>query len=125
MQQHHNPGQKTQFGLVRGETFKSERKSGLGLLGRKRSNTDDKQNYYYHQYVKKFVPHRRRGGKIIKIEIYDDTDNLSKPEPLMCNCKANVCAQHVVKFSKFDDDIYTGATALIAKIRDAIEPRSP
>lgn len=68
-------------------------------------------NELMYSYVKKSVKGPQR--KIIRIQIFDTKEfDGSK----LCECKADVCAQHIVE-NVFSDDLYRCTKDLISKIQ--------
>ncbi|XP_047035773.1 uncharacterized protein LOC124641649 [Helicoverpa zea] len=64
-----------------------------------------------YSYIKK--PAKGLQSKVIRIQIYDAEDLKSSK---LCECRANVCAQHIVE-NVFNDDIYKCAKDMISKIQ--------
>lgn len=61
------------------------------------------------------------GMKLIKIEMYDliMSDLTSKGHAGVCQCKADICVQHVIK-SGYIDDVYVCVKELITKIENNV-----
>lgn len=66
-----------------------------------------------------FIKKPTQGYKIIRVEIYD-AKMFECTDETICKCKAELCAQHVVKSILFDD-IYITTRDLISKIQKLID----
>ncbi|XP_047041935.1 uncharacterized protein LOC124645979 [Helicoverpa zea] len=101
------------FNFVPMEAVHSDRNKG-NQLHLKRPNGEDNSVTSYT-----FIKKPALGFKIVRIEIYDAKDFMDR-EDTLCKCKAELCAQHVVKHVLFDD-IYKSANELIQKIQNNLE----
>lgn len=68
----------------------------------------------YFSYVKK--PRKSNPqSKVIRLQIFE----VEEMKNNVCNCKASICAQHVVE-NRFSDEIYKCARDLLSKIHKKV-----
>lgn len=58
------------------------------------------------------------GSKVVRIEIYD-ADQFDDSTKSVCNCNAEICAQHVVQ-NIFSDNIYTRVKDILKSIETSL-----
>lgn len=99
--------------------------SGEDVCGPYKSRTDDRRsrpttlNDGVPTTNYSFIKKPAQGYKLVRIEIYD-AKNFDSAEDTLCKCKAELCAQHVVKTVLFDD-IYISTQDIITKIQALLE----